>query len=98
MYVHIDLIHQDLELIILVNTGIAELLYLSVLPNGTCTFGFDLVFGLESGSLLNKSLCNGLLYVSSANLIVRFSLLSARGVRSHDLRASSYDTGCPLIL
>ena len=85
-------------MIILVNTGIAELVYLFVEPVGTCIFGLDLVFGLESGNLSKKSLCDGLLYVSSANLIVRLSLLSASVIRSHDLRASSYYTVWPLIL
>ena len=61
IYVHINLIHQDLELIILVNTGIAELVYLFVEPDGTCILGLELVFGLESGSLSKKSVCNGLL-------------------------------------
>ena len=58
---YINLIHDDLELIILVNAGIADFVYLFVDPDGTCTFGFDLVFGLESGSLSKKSLCIGLL-------------------------------------
>ena len=95
---YINLIHDDLELIILVNAGIADFVYLFVDPDGTCTFGFVLVFGLESGRLWKKSLCIGFLYISSANLVVRFSLLSARDVRSHNLRACSYDTGLPLIL
>ena len=88
-----NLIHEELELIILVNAGIIDLVYLSVEPDGILTFGFILVFGLESGGLLKKLLCIGFFYISSTNVVVRFSLLSAREVRSHHLRASSYDTG-----
>ena len=60
MYIYI-LFQEDLELIILVNVGIADLLYLSVEPDGTWTFGLAVVFGLESGGLLKISLCIGFL-------------------------------------
>ena len=76
----------------------ADLVYRLVALNGSCTLGFDLVFGLESGRFWKNFLCIGLLYVSCANLIVRFSLLSVREGRSQALRATSYDTGRPFIL
>ena len=82
-----------MELIILEKVGTADLVYRFVELKGSCTLGFDLVFGLESGRFWKNFLCIGLLNVSFANLIVRLSLLSVREGRSQASRASSYGTG-----